>query len=169
MAATLALIGLGSNLDHPRRRLARATSSLARLPRTRLLRVSANYVSAPIGAPEPQPDYVNAVALVATELPPRALLRALLAIERRQHRHREQGRRNAPRTLDLDLLLYGRRRMRVRHLTVPHPRMHERAFVLRPLADIAPTLTIPGRGAVKSLLASVSGQRIRRTRSHRRR
>ncbi len=169
MAASLAFIGLGSNLDHPRRRLSKAAASLARLPRTRLLRVSPNYVSAPLGAPGPQPDYVNAVALVSTRLPPRVLLNALLAIERRQHRRREHGRRNAPRTLDLDLLLYGRRRVRIAHLTVPHPRMHERAFVLRPLADIAPATKIPGRGAVKLLLASVSGQRIQRTRSHRRR
>jgi 2-amino-4-hydroxy-6-hydroxymethyldihydropteridine diphosphokinase len=169
VVATLAFIGLGSNLDHPRRRISKSVASLARLPRTRVLRVSPNYVSAPLGVPGPQPDYVNAVALVSTRLAPRVLLNALLAIERRQHRRREQGRRNAPRTLDLDLLLYGRRRIRVAHLTVPHPRMHERAFVLRPLADIAPAIKIPGRGAVKTLLASVSGQRIQRTRSHRRR
>jgi 2-amino-4-hydroxy-6-hydroxymethyldihydropteridine diphosphokinase len=162
-----AYVGLGSNLSHPRRQIARALRALSRLPRTRVIAVSPNYATAPIGASEPQPDYVNAVAHLATALPPRALLAALLAIERRQHRRREHGRRNAPRTLDLDLLLYGRRRARIANLELPHPRMHERAFVLRPLADLAPALAVPGKGAVRQLRRAVSGQRARRTRSHR--
>jgi len=162
-----AYIGLGSNLAHPRRQIARALRALARLPRTRLVDASPSYVTAPVGATGPQPDYVNAVARLATELPPRALLAALLAIERRHRRRREPGERNAPRTLDLDLLLYGRRRIRVAHLAVPHPRMHERAFVLRPLADVAPVLAVPGLGAARLLRRSVAGQRVRRTRSHR--
>jgi 2-amino-4-hydroxy-6-hydroxymethyldihydropteridine diphosphokinase len=162
-----AYIGLGSNLDHPRRQIARALRALGRLPRTRLVAVSRNYATEPIGATGPQPDFVNAVARVATALSPRALLAALLAIERRQRRRREPGRRNAPRTIDLDLLLYGRRRVRVPHLVVPHPRMHERAFVLRPLADVAPTLVVPGRGASRLLRGAVSGQRARPTRGHR--
>ena len=108
---SLVYVGLGSNLDHPRRRLARAMRALARLPRTRLLAASGNYVSAPIGADEPQPDYVNAVAMLRTALGPGAMLRRLTAIERRHGRRRVPGeRRNAPRVLDLDLLLYGRRR-----------------------------------------------------------
>ena len=160
-----AYVGLGSNLGHPRRRIARALRALRRLPRTRLLAASSNYVSAPIGAPEPQPDYVNAVASLATTLGPATLLRRLQAIERRLGRRRRRGeRRNAPRVLDLDLLLYGRARIRRHGLAVPHPRMHERAFVLRPLLDIAPSASIPGRGPARTWLARVRDQRIARTR-----
>jgi 2-amino-4-hydroxy-6-hydroxymethyldihydropteridine diphosphokinase len=163
----LAYVGLGSNLGHPRRRLARAMRSLAQLPRTRLVAASGNYVSAPIGAEEPQPDYVNAVAMLRTALGPGAMLRQLSAIEHRHGRRRAPGElRNAPRLLDLDLLLYGRRRFSRSRLTVPHPRMHERAFVLRPLLDIAPAVTIPGRGAARRWLAPTRGQRIARTRTH---
>jgi 2-amino-4-hydroxy-6-hydroxymethyldihydropteridine diphosphokinase len=165
---TRAAVGLGSNLDHPRRQLARAVRALARLPRTRVLAVSPNYVSAPVGTSGPQPDYVNAVALLDTELSARALLRRLLAIERRQRRRRDpRGPAKAPRTLDLDLLLFGRRRVRVPGLVVPHPRMHERAFVLRPLADVAPAATIPGRGLARRALSGVRRQRIARTRTSR--
>jgi 2-amino-4-hydroxy-6-hydroxymethyldihydropteridine diphosphokinase len=110
---------------------------------------------------------VNAVVAVRTTLGPRALLRRLQGIERRQHRHRKAGEpRNAPRTLDLDLLLYGGRRIGLAHLVVPHPRMHERAFVLRPLLDIAPAVRIPGRGAARRHWRRVRGQRIARTRTH---
>ena len=163
---TLAFVGLGSNLAHPRRQLAKAVRALARLPRTRLVAVSPSYVSAPVGADGPQPDYVNAVALVDTALAPRALLARLLAIEHRQRRRRVPGARNAPRTLDLDLLLFGRRRMHVESLALPHPRMHERAFVLRPLADLAPGAVIPGHGPARGLLRGVAAQRIARTRTH---
>jgi len=156
---TLAFIGLGSNLDHPRRQLSRAVCALARLPRSRLLAVSRNYVSAPVGTQGSQPDYVNALA-------PRALLARLLAIEHRQRRHRVAGVRNAPRTLDLDLLLFGRRRMHVDSLALPHPRMHERAFVLRPLVDLAPGAVVPGHGPARGLLRGVADQRIARTRTH---
>lgn len=167
MSATLAFVGLGSNLSHPRRQLARALNAIARLPRTRLAGVSPNYASAPIGAQAPQPDYVNAVAALRTALGPRALLAALHAIERRQRRRRDaEIQRNAPRTLDLDLLLYGRRRIRLPGLTVPHPRMHERAFVLRPLTDLARDATIPGLGLARRFLGSVREQRIARTRTH---
>ena len=165
---TRAAVGLGSNLDHPRRQLARAVRALARLPRTRVLAVSPNYVSAPVGTSGPQPDYVNAVALLDTALSARALLQRLLAIERRQRRRRDpRGPAKAPRTLDLDLLLFGRRRVRVPGLAVPHPRMHERAFVLRPLADVAPAATIPGRGLARRALSGVRRQRIARTRTSR--
>ncbi|TMG84185.1 MAG: 2-amino-4-hydroxy-6-hydroxymethyldihydropteridine diphosphokinase [Betaproteobacteria bacterium] len=164
--ASLAYVGLGSNLGHPRRHLARAVHALAGLPRTRLVAASGNYVSAPIGTSEPQPDYVNAVAILRTALGPGAMLRQLCAVERRHGRRREPGeRRNAPRVLDLDLLLYGRRRLAQSRLTVPHPRMHERAFVLRPLLDIAPAVTIPGRGAARRWLPRTRGQRIARTRT----
>jgi 2-amino-4-hydroxy-6-hydroxymethyldihydropteridine diphosphokinase len=162
--ASVAYIGLGSNLGHSRRRLARALAELARLPRSRIVAASGNYVTAPVGG-APQPDYVNAVAALRTELGPGALLRHLHSIERRHGRRRRNELRNAPRTLDLDLLLFGRRRFAQPRLTVPHPRMHERAFVLRPLLDIARATTIPGRGAARHWLHSVRGQRIGRTRT----
>ena len=164
-----AYVGLGSNLLHPRRQIARALASLRRLPATQLVAASPNYRSAPVGAPGPQPDYVNAVAALDTRLAPRALLAQLQRIERRQGRVRTRGTpRNAARTLDLDLLLYGGRRMRTRTLTLPHPRMHERAFVLRPLLDVEPAARIPGRGLalVRARMPAVRAQRIART--HRR-
>lgn len=164
---TLAFLGLGSNLAHPRRQLARAIRSIARLPRTRVVAVSPNYATAPIGCDGPQPDYVNAVIAARTALGPRALLAALQAIERRQRRRRDrETKRNASRTLDLDLLLFGRRRINLPGLTIPHPRMHNRAFVLRPLADVAAVATIPGRGLARRYLGAVRDQRIARTRSH---
>ena len=166
MAAS-AYVGLGSNLNHPRRHVARALAELSRLPRSRLVVASPNYVSAPVGCVLPQPDYVNAVALLRTRLSPRNLLSRLHAIERR-HRRDQTARalRNAPRTLDLDLLLYGRLRLRQRDLSLPHPRMHLRAFVLRPLRDIAPTMRVPGRGATPALLRRVRDQRVYPTRRH---
>jgi 2-amino-4-hydroxy-6-hydroxymethyldihydropteridine diphosphokinase len=164
--AARAYVGLGSNLVHPRRQIAKALARLGRVHGVRVVAVSPSYVTAPIGG-DPQPDYVNAVALVCTSLAPRALLERLHAIERRQQRRRAaHAPRNAPRTLDLDLLLYGARRMRQQRLTLPHPRMHERAFVLQPLTDIAPAATIPGRGLARQFLARVRGQRVRRTRTH---
>ena len=162
---TRAFIALGSNLGHPRRRIARALAALRRTPGIRVRAVSPNYVSAPVGGPA-QPDYVNAVAQIETTLAPRALLAQLQRIERRQGRVRDPTLRNAPRTLDLDLLLYGALRTRTRELTVPHPRMHERAFVLRPLADVAPAQAIPGRGLARRFLRQVRSQRITRTRTH---
>jgi len=162
-----AFIGLGSNLAHPRRQLAKALARLDAIDGVRLVAVSPSYVTAPIGGLA-QPDFVNAVALVETTLPPHALLARMQAIERRQQRRRDVATPpNAPRTLDLDLLLYGARRMRSAQLTVPHPRMHERAFVLRPLTDIAPAVRIPGRGPARRFLPGVRAQRIQRTRTHR--
>ncbi len=164
--ATLAFVGLGSNLAHPRRQLARALRRLSRLQGVRIVAVSPTYASAPIGGSEPQPDYVNAVVAVATCRAPRMLLAALLRIERRQHRRRShETQRNAPRTLDLDLLLYGRRRIRQHGLIVPHPRMHERAFVLLPLIALCRTVVIPGRGLARRLVGRVRNQRIARTRT----
>jgi 2-amino-4-hydroxy-6-hydroxymethyldihydropteridine diphosphokinase len=166
LTRAIAYVGLGSNLAHPRRQLARALARLARIPLTRIVAVSRNFESAPIGATEPQPDYVNAVALLSTSLSPRALLARLLAIERRHGRRRTAGMRpNAARPLDLDLLLYGRVRMRLPALALPHPRMHERAFVLRPLIDVAPTATIPGHGLARRLVRNVRSQRVAPTRA----
>jgi len=163
----IAYLGLGSNLAHPRRQIARAVRAIGRLPRSEVAAVSPNYKSAPIGCGPGDPDFVNAVVALRTTLSPRALLAALHSIERRQHRRRDrESRRNAARTLDVDLLLFGGRRVRSRDLTLPHPRMHERAFVLRPLADIASRATIPGRGLARRYLRSVRDQRIARTRTH---
>lgn len=153
----LAAIGLGANLDDPATRIEGVLAELGTLPATRLLARSRRYASAPVGYAD-QPDYVNAVALVSTGLAPRALLDALLALERRHGRARSFA--NAPRTLDLDLLLFGQARFHEDGLTVPHPRMHERAFVLVPLTEIAPDIVIPGRGAAAHWLARCGAQRI---------
>ena len=158
MTTMLAYVGLGSNLEHPRRQIARAVRALARLPGTRVVGVSSNYVSAPLDCPGLQPEFVNAVAALATTLPPLGLLARLHAIERRQRR--------APRTLDLDLLLYGRARLHHPRLVVPHPRMDARAFVLRPLVELSPGVTIPGRGLARTFLPAVRAQRIAPTRAH---
>jgi 2-amino-4-hydroxy-6-hydroxymethyldihydropteridine diphosphokinase len=126
-----------------------------------------NALAAPLGAAAPQPDYVNAVAALVTSLAAPALLERMRTIEHRHGRPPAKQRvRNAARTLDLDLLLFGRRRSRQRQLTLPHPRMHQRAFVLRPLLDVAPAAVIPGRGAARRWLRGLHGQRIARTRRH---
>lgn len=147
-----AFIALGANLGDPIGQVLLAVDELARLPATRLHTRSSLYRSRPVGGPQ-QPDYVNAVAWLSTPLPPRELLRHCLAIEARFGRRRAG--RNAPRTLDLDLLLYDGLVMHEPGLTLPHPRMHERGFVLQPLAEIAPNVSIPGRGEVRHLLATV--------------
>jgi len=155
---TVAFVGLGANLGDGPATLALAFEALAGLPATTLLRRSPLYGSAPVDAGGP--DYVNAVAQIDTALDAPALLARLQAIELAHGRERPY--RNAPRTLDLDLLLYGDATIASPALTVPHPRLHERAFVLRPLADLAPSLVVPGRGALAGLLAGVAGQRIDR-------
>ncbi|HYS51517.1 MAG TPA: 2-amino-4-hydroxy-6-hydroxymethyldihydropteridine diphosphokinase [Burkholderiales bacterium] len=152
-----AFIGLGANLGDPEAQVHRAFAALAELPGTRLLAASSLYRSAPVGVVA-QLDFVNAVAEVETALTARALLEALLAEERRFGRTR--GFPNAPRTLDLDLLLYGDRVIAEPGLVVPHPRMHERAFVLAPLAEIAPEIAIPGMGRAAALLAACTDQRV---------
>ncbi len=153
----LATIGLGANLNDPVEQVEYALAELDRLPATRLVARSRLYASAPVGYVD-QPDFINAVAQVETGLAPRALLAALLDIE---HRHgRERSFRNAPRTLDLDLLLYGAAHFHEDGLTLPHPRMHERAFVLRPLLEIAPATVIPGRGRAADWLGACVGQSV---------
>ncbi|MCC6611288.1 MAG: 2-amino-4-hydroxy-6-hydroxymethyldihydropteridine diphosphokinase [Burkholderiales bacterium] len=154
-----AFIGLGANLGEPLAQIDAALAELGRLPRTRLLRASSFYRSAPIGN-EAQPDFVNAVAALETELTPRELLEALLRIEHASGRVRTFP--NAPRMLDLDLLLYDACAVDESGLAIPHPRMHERAFVLAPLAEIAPEAVIPGHGCAADLLRRVAGQRIER-------
>ena len=154
---TIAYVGLGSNLGDARAHVLRAFEDLARLPETRLEARSALYRSAPLDAPG-QADYVNAAAGVDTELSAAQLLAALQDIEQRHGRERPYA--NAPRTLDLDLLLYDEAAFASAMLTLPHPRMHERAFVLAPLAELDPRLEVPGRGSVRELLARCTGQRV---------
>ena len=156
-AATKAFIGLGANLGDPGAQVRRALLALAGLPGTRLVAASSLYRSAPVGYTV-QPDFVNAVAEVETRLGALALLGELLATEARFGRVRTLP--NAPRTLDLDLLLYGDRVISEPGLIVPHPRMHERAFVLAPLAEIAPDIAIPGKGRAGALLAACAGQKV---------
>lgn len=158
-----AYVGLGANLDDPAAQVRAGMDALAELPVTRLLRCSALYRTAPVGL-QAQPDFVNAVCALETALDPHTLLRALLDIERRHGRVRA-GDRGGPRVLDLDLLLYGEITLATPEATVPHPRLHERAFVLVPLAEIAPDLVVPGRGAVRELLAACAGQRVERLES----
>ena len=152
---TLAAIGLGANLGDAAATLREAIAELARLPRTELLRASRLYRTPAWGVTE-QPDFINAVALVETTLPPRDLLDALLAIERSFGRTRLDGERWGPRTLDLDLLLHGDATIDEPGLRVPHPHLHERAFALLPLAEIAPEVEIPGIGMVGKLAAGMA-------------
>ncbi|MDZ7590729.1 MAG: 2-amino-4-hydroxy-6-hydroxymethyldihydropteridine diphosphokinase [Rubrivivax sp.] len=147
---------MGANLGDARAAVAQAVNALAALPQTRLVAVSRLYRSAPVDAQGP--DFVNAVAELHTGLAPREMLAALQAIE---HAHgRERPHRNAPRTLDLDLLLYGQRVVEEPGLAVPHPRLHERAFVLLPLADLAPDLEHPRLGPLAAFREQVADQPI---------
>jgi 2-amino-4-hydroxy-6-hydroxymethyldihydropteridine diphosphokinase len=155
-AEVRAYIGLGANLGDARAALEIAFAEIAALPLTRLVRQSAVYRSAPIDSSGP--DYLNAVAEIATRLGPLEMLAKLQAIETRHGRDRPY--RNAPRTLDLDVLLFGELVMDTPTLTLPHPRLHERAFVLLPLAEIAPGVVVPGRADLSQLLSGVAEQRI---------
>jgi 2-amino-4-hydroxy-6-hydroxymethyldihydropteridine diphosphokinase len=155
---TRACIGLGANLGDASATLRAARDALARLPQTRLLATSPLYRSAPIDAGGA--DFVNAVALIETGLAAQTLFDELQRIEASHGRERPY--RHAPRTLDLDLLLYGDERIDTPTLTVPHPRLHERAFVLLPLADVVPDAVIPGRGPLGPWIARVREQRIER-------
>lgn len=151
-------VGLGANLGEAEATLRATLLALAELPQTTLRRHSSLYRTAPIDAGGP--DYLNAVAELHTALAPLALLDALQALELAHGRERPY--RNAPRTLDLDVLLWGDRCIQHPRLSVPHPRLHERAFVLMPLAELAPDLVIPGVGLLRECLAGVAEQRIQR-------
>ena len=159
MSKHIVFVGLGSNLNDPQSQVLRALKSLEGLPQTRVMARSSLYRSAPVGFLE-QPDFINAVAQMETALTPRALLDALLKLERENGRTREFP--NAPRTLDLDLLLYGDLQHHEHGLTVPHPQMHKRAFVLTPLLEIAPECIIPGVGAAAEALRQCAGQKLER-------
>jgi 2-amino-4-hydroxy-6-hydroxymethyldihydropteridine diphosphokinase len=155
-AFTIAYIGIGANLGDARANVADALERLQRLPGCTLMAASSLYRTAPIDSSGD--DYINAVARVATTQDAEALLRALHDIE--QAHGRERPYRNAPRTLDLDLLLYGDAEIASPTLTVPHPRMTERAFVLVPLLELAPAIHIPGRGPASDYAAGVADQGI---------
>jgi 2-amino-4-hydroxy-6-hydroxymethyldihydropteridine diphosphokinase len=146
----LAYIALGSNLEEPNQQVEHAIQELSALPETRLNNRSRLYRSRPVGYAD-QPDFINAVACIATRLTPRALLEQLLEIEQRHGRVRSF--RNSPRTLDLDILLYNGLNLDEPGLHLPHPRMHERLFVLRPLSEIAPDIDIPGQGPIADALS----------------
>lgn len=155
----VAFIGLGSNLADPLVQVSGALEALNSLPKTRVVRSSSLYRSAPVGYLD-QPEFINAVAQVETELAPRALLDALLALELECGRTRQF--RNAPRTLDLDVLLYDDLVHHEHGLTIPHPQMHLRAFVLQPLLEIAPDCIIPGVGAAAEAAQRCAGQVLER-------
>lgn len=154
-----AFIGLGSNLADPVVQVSQAMEALQGLSKTRVVRCSSLYRSAPVGYLD-QPDFINAVAQLETELAPRDLLDALLALEQKYGRTREFL--NAPRTLDLDVLLYDDVVHHEHGLTIPHPQMHKRAFVLQPLLEIAPDCMIPGVGTAEEASRRCAEQTLER-------
>ncbi len=160
MPAVTAYISLGSNLSDPVAQVRAGMDALAGLPQTQVEARSSFYASAPVGIVA-QPDFVNAACRVRTGLSARALMLALLDIEQ-QHGRVRGGEKGGPRTLDLDLLLYGQDILNEPDLVVPHPRLHERAFVLQPLCELDAQLAIPGRGRAADLLAACRGQRVER-------
>lgn len=150
VARHAACVALGANIGEPLRQIEAGFAALAAMPETRLLTRSSLYRSAPVGYAD-QPDFINAVAMIETALSPHALLAALLDVERAHGRVRDFP--NAPRTLDLDIVLYGDLVLQEPGLTIPHARMLERAFVMVPLAEIAPDAHVPGQGRVAELAA----------------
>lgn len=179
-----AYVALGSNLDDPVAQVRAGAQALGKLPGTRLVSCSSLYRTAPLDVTD-QPDFINAVCMIDTNVPATELMQALLDIERAHGRQRDiptamdggsagRGavptgtnagavfRPGGPRTLDLDLLLYDELVCHEPGLTLPHPRLHARAFVLYPLSEIAPGLSIPGRGSVETLRAGCAGQVIER-------
>ena len=154
-----AWIGLGSNLEKPLQQLASAITDLTMLPRSSLLSQSPFYRSRPMG-PQDQPDFINGVALLHTSLPAQSLLDELQRLE--QQHGRVRGRHWGPRTLDLDLLLYGRETIDTDRLTVPHPGIADRDFVLRPMLDINPDLALPNGQRLEQLLTHCSDSHLQR-------
>jgi 2-amino-4-hydroxy-6-hydroxymethyldihydropteridine diphosphokinase len=154
---TLAYVGIGSNLGESIAQVESAFEELGRIRHTSLAARSSVYRSQPVGYAD-QPEFFNAVAALETTLEPLQLLQELQAIEARHGRRRSFP--NAPRTLDLDLLLHGQAVVQRPELTVPHPRMHQREFVLKPLTEIAPDIEIPGIGAAKARLGACGDQGV---------
>ena len=155
----VAFVGLGGNLGEVAATLRTATDALARLPGTRLLRASGLYRT-PAWGLEQQPDFINGVVALETRLDPRELLDELLRIERESGRERDGGPRWGPRTLDLDLLLHGDAVVDQPGLRLPHPHLHERAFVLVPLVEIAADILIPGQGSARDALSRLDASTI---------
>jgi len=151
-------VALGSNLDDPRAQVERGFAALAELAESRLILRSRLYRSSPVGYPD-QPDFVNAAAAMLTRLQPRPFLDGLRALERRLGKTPPVV-ANGPRRIDLDLLIHAEHRIDEPGLIIPHPRMHERAFVLYPLAELAPQLWIPGHGRVARLRDAVAAQSL---------
>jgi 2-amino-4-hydroxy-6-hydroxymethyldihydropteridine diphosphokinase len=154
----IAYIGIGSNLGAAQDNVQRAIRCLQQLPDSKLGEVSSLFRTTPVDADGD--DYINAVAQLETRLPPTQLLEHLQAIE--SEFGRERPYRNAPRTLDLDILLYGRQELDSVSLTVPHPRLTERAFALIPLLQIDPLIAIPGKGPAHAFVPAVAGQAIQK-------
>ena len=160
MSESLVYIGIGSNLGNPEAQVQSALQFIGKIPQSQICKVSSLYLSKPMG-PQDQPDYVNAVVSLKTGLEPLALLGELQKIETGHGRVRK-GERWGPRTLDLDILLYGEKTLNLPRLTVPHPGLHERAFVLYPLQDINPELIIPTKGSLQELLKACSGDDLKK-------
>jgi 2-amino-4-hydroxy-6-hydroxymethyldihydropteridine diphosphokinase len=156
---SVAYLGLGSNLQQPVQQIQQALREIDELPEVSLVRVSSMYESAPIGNPN-QPAFVNAVAQIETTQSPQLLMQMLLQLEANHHRVRAE--KNGPRTLDLDILLFNDWHIHEDHLTLPHPRLHERAFVLLPLLEIAPEIYVPGLARLADYLPTVANQSIRK-------
>jgi 2-amino-4-hydroxy-6-hydroxymethyldihydropteridine diphosphokinase len=156
---TVAYVALGANIGDPRRQLEAAIEQLKNLPDTEFVLVSGFYKSAPLGYVD-QPDFLNAVAMLDTTLSAEQLLEYLQKMEQQQSRERSFP--NAPRTLDLDLLLHGDSILDSPRLSLPHPRMHERAFVLQPLLELDSAISIPGKGKASTLLSACGSQKIER-------
>jgi 2-amino-4-hydroxy-6-hydroxymethyldihydropteridine diphosphokinase len=155
----IAYIGLGSNLASPAMQVLQAMDAIDTLAGIRVLARSGLYRSAPVGYLD-QPDFINAVVQIETSLSPRDLLQVLLDLEHENGRTREF--QNSPRTLDLDILLYENLQHHEHGLTVPHPQMHKRAFVLLPLLEIAPDSQIPGVGAASQAMRQCRDQQLER-------
>lgn len=164
-SGTIAYVGIGANLGDARAQVLKAVQSIAALNGVKLIKRSSLFRSAPVDAPTgiENPDFVNAVVCIETTLTAQALLDALRGVEARAGRVRHESvARNSPRTLDLDVLLYGDERIDTATLQVPHPRMWQRAFVLLPLVEIAPDLVIPGVGRASGYVIRVMDQEVQR-------
>lgn len=153
-----AWLGLGSNLGSREAHIAAAVAGLGALPNTRVLRVGAMVETEPVGGPAGQPWFLNTVCELATELTPHELLAHTQALEYARGRNRAQEVRWGPRTLDIDILLWDDLVLDCPDLVIPHPRMHERAFVLGPLVALEPDLQIPGHGSAAELLKKAAGE-----------
>ncbi len=160
MLAVEAYIGLGSNLSDPQAQVTSALQELNSIPDTHVLKASSLYVSKPMG-PSDQPDYVNAVAKISTSLSPEQLLDKLQGLEQ-AHRRKRDGKRWGPRTLDLDIILFGDLQMETKSLQIPHYGVAEREFVLIPLQELQANLIIPGKGAIEGLISKLPAYELKK-------